>query len=73
MRCFTNVSIFQIGYTNAYLFTRAPLRFLSLDGIAFKEPVPIGSILRLTSTVTHTASSDEFPAIAVSTFERMQG
>ncbi|KAG8679462.1 hypothetical protein FRC09_018954, partial [Ceratobasidium sp. 395] len=55
---------YEIGYTNAYLFTRAPLRFLSLDGIAFKKPVPIGSILRLTSTVTHTASCDEFAAVA---------
>ncbi|QRV94330.1 thioesterase superfamily protein [Ceratobasidium sp. AG-Ba] len=55
---------FEIGYTNAYLFTRAPLRFLSLDGIAFKKPVPIGSILRLTSHVTHTASCDEFAAVA---------
>ncbi|KAF8598813.1 Thioesterase/thiol ester dehydrase-isomerase, partial [Ceratobasidium sp. AG-I] len=55
---------YEIGYTNAYLFTRAPLRFLSLDGIAFKKPVPIGSILRLTSTVAHTMTSDEFAAVA---------
>ncbi|KAG9096285.1 hypothetical protein FS749_008780 [Ceratobasidium sp. UAMH 11750] len=55
---------YEIGYTNAYLFTRAPLRFLSLDGIAFKKPVPIGSILRLTSIMTHTASCDEFAAVA---------
>ncbi|KAB5591265.1 Acyl-coenzyme A thioesterase 9 [Ceratobasidium theobromae] len=55
---------YEIGYTNAYLFTRAPLRFLSLDGIAFKKPVPIGSVLRLRSTIAHTMSGTEFPAVA---------
>ncbi|CAE6502847.1 unnamed protein product, partial [Rhizoctonia solani] len=54
----------RIGYTNAYMFTRAPLRFLSLDGIAFKKPVPIGSILRLTSHISHTTSNAEFAAVA---------
>ncbi|CUA68961.1 Acyl-coenzyme A thioesterase 9, mitochondrial [Rhizoctonia solani] len=55
---------YEIGYTNAYMFTRAPLRFLSLDGIAFKKPVPIGSILRLTSHISHTTSNAEFAAVA---------
>ncbi|GAB1524653.1 hypothetical protein RhiTH_007807 [Rhizoctonia solani] len=55
---------YEIGYTNAYMFTRAPLRFLSLDGIAFKKPVPIGSILRLTSHISHTTSNAEFTAVA---------
>ncbi|KEP52668.1 acyl-CoA thioester hydrolase [Rhizoctonia solani 123E] len=58
------VLAYEIGYTDAYMFTRAPLRFLSLDGIAFKKPVPIGSILRLTSHVSHTTSNAEFAAVA---------
>jgi acyl-coenzyme A thioesterase 9 len=41
------------------------VRFLSLDGIAFAQPVPIGSILRLTSYVLHSTSSAEFPMIVV--------
>ncbi|KAH7339912.1 HotDog domain-containing protein [Rhizoctonia solani] len=55
---------YEIGYTDAYMFTRAPLRFLSLDGISFKKPVPIGSILRLTSHISHTTSNVEFAAVA---------
>jgi len=54
---------YELGFANAALFSRRRhLRFLSLDGISFERPVPIGSILRLTSHVTHS-SSEEFPAI----------
>ena len=41
------------------------MRFLSLDGIRFAQPVPIGSLLRLTSYVLHSTSSAEFPIIVV--------
>jgi hypothetical protein len=46
----------KLGFTNASVFTRGSVRFLSLDGISFARPVPIGSILRLTSHILHTSS-----------------
>ncbi|TFK69794.1 Thioesterase/thiol ester dehydrase-isomerase [Pluteus cervinus] len=45
---------YELGITNAIMFTRHPVEFLSLDGISFARPVPIGSILRLTSHILHT-------------------
>ncbi|KZS86712.1 Thioesterase/thiol ester dehydrase-isomerase [Sistotremastrum niveocremeum HHB9708] len=54
---------YELGFTTATLFTRHPVRFLSLDGISFKRPVPIGSILRLTSHVAHTESTPEYPTL----------
>ena len=57
----------KLGFTNASMFTRGPVRFLSLDGISFARPVPIGSILRLTSLILHTsASASQFPMFVVS-------
>ncbi len=47
------------------MFTEGPVRFLSLDGISFARPVAIGSILRLTSQILYTTSSEQFPNIAV--------
>ncbi|EIM85904.1 Thioesterase/thiol ester dehydrase-isomerase [Stereum hirsutum FP-91666 SS1] len=52
-----------LGFTNSRLFTREPVRFLSLDNISFARPVSIGSLLRLTSHILHTSSSEQFPAI----------
>ncbi|KAJ7619430.1 Thioesterase/thiol ester dehydrase-isomerase [Roridomyces roridus] len=55
---------YELGFSNSSLFMRGGhVRFLSLDGIAFAQPVPIGSILRLTSNVLHSTSSKEFPII----------
>ena len=48
------------------LFSRRALRFLSLDGLSFTHPVPIGSILRLRSHIACTESNAEYPALAVS-------
>ncbi|KAF8311104.1 Thioesterase/thiol ester dehydrase-isomerase [Clavulina sp. PMI_390] len=45
---------YEIGYSAAILFTGRTMRFLSLDSTTFKLPVPVGSILRLTSAVVHT-------------------
>lgn len=56
----------QLGFTSSSLFTRSHVRFLSLDGISFAKPVPIGSILRLTSHILHTSSTPEFPTLVVS-------
>ena len=58
----------QLGFTNASLFTRGHIRFLSLDGISFARPVPIGSILRLRSQILHTqlgGDADEYPIVVV--------
>ncbi|KAF7307702.1 hypothetical protein MKEN_01130200 [Mycena kentingensis (nom. inval.)] len=55
---------YELGFSNSSLFMRGGhVRFLSLDGIAFRQPVPIGSILRLTSHVLHSTQSAEFPLI----------
>ncbi|THH16286.1 hypothetical protein EW146_g4324 [Bondarzewia mesenterica] len=54
---------YELGFSNARLFTRERVRFLSLDNISFARPVPIGSILRLTSHILHTKSTPQFPAI----------
>lgn len=48
------LNFIKLGFTNASMFTRGPVRFLSLDGISFARPVSIGSILRLTSYILHT-------------------
>jgi hypothetical protein len=55
----------QLGFTNASLFTRGHVRFVSLDGISFARPVPIGSILNLTSHILHSDSTNQFPALVV--------
>ncbi|KAF5375348.1 hypothetical protein D9615_008028 [Tricholomella constricta] len=56
---------YELGFTNTSIFTRGPIRFLSLDGISFARPVPIGSILRLTSQILHTStpSESQFPML----------
>ncbi|KAF9556445.1 Thioesterase/thiol ester dehydrase-isomerase [Agrocybe pediades] len=54
---------YELGFANASMFTRGHVRFLSLDGISFSKPVPIGSILRLRSQILHTASSLEYPVL----------
>ncbi|KAJ8583428.1 Thioesterase/thiol ester dehydrase-isomerase [Rhizopogon salebrosus TDB-379] len=47
---------YELGFANASLFTRSHVTFMSLDSISFAKPVPIGSILRLTSQILHTTS-----------------
>ncbi|PSR79848.1 hypothetical protein PHLCEN_2v6894 [Hermanssonia centrifuga] len=54
---------YELGYSNAMLFTRGAVSFLSLDSISFARPVPIGSVLRLKSYVLHTAGSEQHPAL----------
>lgn len=54
---------YELGFANASLFTRSHVTFVSLDSISFAKPVPIGSILRLTSQVLHTSPSGEFPGV----------
>ncbi|KAK7440049.1 hypothetical protein VKT23_017300 [Stygiomarasmius scandens] len=52
---------YELGFANGTMFCRGPVRFVSLDEISFKLPVPIGSILRLTSHVLH--SNDASPQL----------
>lgn len=57
---------YELGFANSCLFTRDHVTFVSLDGISFARPVPIGSLLRLTSYVVNSASSDNYPTLVVS-------
>lgn len=54
---------YELGFANATLFCRGPVRFLSLDKISFAKPVSIGSILRLRSTIIHSTASGRHPVI----------
>lgn len=51
----------ELCFTNAAIFASQPLRFLSLDQINFRLPVPIGAVLRLTSKIVHTTLPHEGP------------
>lgn len=44
---------FELAFTNAAIFAQKPPRFLALDKIEFKLPVPIGAILWLKSKVVY--------------------
>ncbi|KAJ3809201.1 Thioesterase/thiol ester dehydrase-isomerase [Lentinula aff. lateritia] len=44
---------YELGFSNASMFCRSRVRFLGLDEISFKLPVPIGSILRLNSVILY--------------------
>ncbi|KAJ4481142.1 Thioesterase/thiol ester dehydrase-isomerase [Lentinula aciculospora] len=44
---------YELGFSNASMFCRGRVRFLALDEISFKLPVPIGSILRLDSVILY--------------------
>ncbi|EJF60136.1 Thioesterase/thiol ester dehydrase-isomerase [Dichomitus squalens] len=54
---------YELGFANSCLFTRGHVTFVSLDGISFARPVPIGSLLRLTSNIVHSSSSKDYPAL----------
>jgi hypothetical protein len=56
---------YELSYTSASLFAREPVRFFSLDKIAFAKPVPVGSILRLTAHVLHAARTRTLPILLV--------
>ncbi|KAF9264624.1 Thioesterase/thiol ester dehydrase-isomerase [Marasmius fiardii PR-910] len=54
---------YELSVLNASLFSKGHVHFLSLDDISFARPVPIGSILRLTSYVLHSTSSSRYPML----------
>lgn len=53
---------FELAYANAMLYAKERPLFLSLDEISFKKPIPIGSVLNLTSNVVYTGSTGLFNA-----------
>lgn len=52
---------FELCFTNAAIFAQRPMRFLSLDQITFRLPVPIGAVVRLTSKVVKTTQPQDGP------------
>lgn len=46
---------YELAWMNAAVFANAPVTFLSLDTLVFHNPVPIGAVLSLTSTITYTS------------------
>jgi len=56
---------YELGFSTAALFTRQPIFFTSLDKIFFAKPVPIGSILRLTSEILYTTPEAQCTTVHV--------
>ena len=48
---------FELSYACAKLLAKSRVRLVSMDELAFKHPVPIGSILEYSSTITYTETS----------------
>lgn len=46
---------YELAYSNALLFSGHRPFFLSLDDISFREPVPVGSLVRLTCEVVYSS------------------
>ena len=51
------LTAFELAYGNAVMFARSDVRFLSLDDIVFRKPVPIGSFLALSSQIVYSIDS----------------
>ncbi|CUM52782.1 uncharacterized protein AC631_03041 [Debaryomyces fabryi] len=45
---------FELAYCASAAFAKAAPRFVSLDSTTFKQPVPVGSVLSMTATVSYT-------------------
>ncbi|ODQ78994.1 hypothetical protein BABINDRAFT_162073 [Babjeviella inositovora NRRL Y-12698] len=45
---------FELAYCASAAFAKAPPRFVSLDSVAFKSPVPVGSVLYMRAQVVYT-------------------
>ena len=45
---------FELAYCASAAFAKAAPRFVSLDSTTFKAPVPVGSVLSMTATVSYT-------------------
>ncbi|KAJ1971189.1 hypothetical protein H4R35_005412 [Dimargaris xerosporica] len=44
----------ELAYANGHLFCKGPPHLIAIDDITFKKPVPIGSLLNLSSQVTYS-------------------
>lgn len=45
---------FELSYSCAMLFSRSRVQLLAMDELAFKHPVPIGSILEYSAQVSYS-------------------
>ncbi|KAJ3252948.1 Acyl-coenzyme A thioesterase 9, mitochondrial [Chytriomyces hyalinus] len=50
---------FELGFASAFMFSRAPVKFLALDDISFRRPVEIGAILDFEAQVVYTEPTGE--------------
>lgn len=50
---------FELSYACAMMFAKARIQLIAMDELAFKHPVPIGSILEYTAQVTFTEITPE--------------
>ncbi|WVR05715.1 hypothetical protein IAU60_002739 [Kwoniella sp. DSM 27419] len=60
-KVFGGILMRLLCFTNASIFAQGPMRFLSLDQITFRLPVPIGAVLRLSSKVVKTTQPHQGP------------
>ncbi|WWC86043.1 uncharacterized protein L201_000914 [Kwoniella dendrophila CBS 6074] len=60
-KVFGGILMRLLCFTNAALFSGAPMRFQALDQITFRLPVPIGAVLRLSSKVVKTTRPRDGP------------
>ena len=49
----------EVGLLSAYRFTKRPPRFVGLDDVAFKKPVPVGSLIEFVARVAYAADNGE--------------
>jgi len=49
----------EVGWLSAYRFTKRPPRFVGLDDVAFKKPVPVGSLIEFVARVAYAADNGE--------------
>lgn len=50
---------FELSYACAMMFVKARVQLIAMDELAFKHPVPIGSILEYSAQVTFTETTSE--------------
>ena len=50
---------FELSYACAMMFAKARVQLIAMDELAFKHPVPIGSILEYSAQVTFTETTPD--------------
>ena len=56
---------FELSYACAMMFAKTRVQLIAMDELAFKHPVPIGSILEYSAQVTFTETTGEGQVIHV--------